>query len=231
MTILNGKYSPQSIQGSFDALLCRRKDENPSEDRYSSILPQNSPTNSTKFNRDIELGISKILHSWSQKKQSYHIYHNDRNSLHHQSCKNNDTLGLTGENKRRIFQKGSGRYALLAYICHIHRSETGSLKPEIQGNTPQIGENKKEILLNWCIENSFWFHQLERIQILSLHHHQTSCILRRSIYQDMLHNLNSLVVPVNKEKWFSCDAQLTTTAPEKQYPCNLHPVLCCRESR
>jgi len=143
VTILNGKYSPQSIQGSFDALLCRRKDENPSEDRYSSILPQNSPTNSTKFNRDIELGISKILHSWSQKKQSYHIYHNDRNSLHHQSCKNNDTLGLTGENKRRIFQKGSGRYALLAYICHIHHNETGSLIPEIPGNTTQIGENKK----------------------------------------------------------------------------------------
>jgi len=41
VTILNGKYSPQSIQGSFDALLCPRNDENPSADKYSSILPHN----------------------------------------------------------------------------------------------------------------------------------------------------------------------------------------------
>jgi hypothetical protein len=75
VTILNGKYSPQSIQGSFDALLCPRNDENPSADRYSSILPQISPTNSTNFNRDIEIGISKILLSSSQKKEKTIVPH------------------------------------------------------------------------------------------------------------------------------------------------------------
>jgi hypothetical protein len=47
-----------------------------------------------------------------------------------------------------------------------------------------------------------FFHQLERIQIISLHRHQRSCILRRSIYQNTLRNLNNLAAPVKKGNCF-----------------------------